>query len=43
MMCYTEKATPARHRPERQYNACANPVMMCNGYGVLSVAVLVVQ
>ena len=28
--CYTEKATPARHRPERQYNACANSRKQCS-------------
>ena len=29
-MCYTEKATPARHRPERQNNACANRRKQCS-------------
>ena len=29
-MCYTEKATPARHRPERQYNACPNRRKQCS-------------
>ena len=29
-MRYTEKATPARHRPERQYNACANRRKQCS-------------
>ena len=29
-MCYTEKATPAKHRPERQYNACANRGKQCS-------------
>ena len=29
-MCYTGKATPARHRPERQYNACANRRKQCS-------------
>ena len=28
--CYTEKATPARHRPERQYNACDNRRKQCS-------------
>ena len=28
--CYTEKATPARQRPERQYNACANRRKQCS-------------
>ena len=28
-MCYTEKATEARHRLERQYNACANRKKQC--------------
>ena len=28
--CYTEKATPARHRPERQHNACANRRKQCS-------------
>ena len=28
--CYTEKATPARHRPERQDNACANRRKQCS-------------
>ena len=27
--CYTEKATEARHRLERQYNACANHKKQC--------------
>ena len=27
--CYTEKATPARYRPERQYKACANRRKQC--------------
>ena len=27
--CYTEKATEARHRPERQYNACDNRKKQC--------------
>ena len=27
--CYTEKATEARHRLERQYNACANRKKQC--------------
>ena len=29
-MCYTEKATPARHRPERQYNARAKRRKQCS-------------
>ena len=29
-MCYTEKATPARHRPERQHNALSNRRKQCN-------------
>ena len=28
-MCYTEKATEARHRLERQYTACANRKKQC--------------
>ena len=28
--CYTEKATPARHRPERQYNARAKRWKQCS-------------
>ena len=28
-LCYTEKATEARHRLERQYNACANRKKQC--------------
>ena len=27
--CYTEKATEARHRLERQYNACTNRKKQC--------------
>ena len=29
-LCHTEKATPARHRPERQYSACANRRKQCS-------------
>ena len=29
-MCHTEKATPARHRPERQYNARAKRRKQCS-------------
>ena len=29
-MCYTEKATPARHRPERQHNARSNLRKQCS-------------
>ena len=29
-MCYTEKAAPARHHPECQYNACANRRKQCS-------------
>ena len=28
--CYTEKATPARHRPERQHNARSNHRKQCS-------------
>ena len=28
--CYMEKAKPARHRPERQHNACANRRKQCS-------------
>ena len=28
-LCYTEKATEARHHLERQYNACANRKKQC--------------
>ena len=29
-VCYTEKATPARHRPERQHNARSNRRKQCS-------------
>ena len=29
VVCYTKKATEARHRLERQYNACANLKKQC--------------
>ena len=29
-MCYTEKATPARHRPERQHIARTNRRKQCS-------------
>ena len=29
-LCYTEKATPARHRPERQHNARSNRRNQCS-------------
>ena len=29
-MCYTEKASPTRHRPERQHNARANRRKQCS-------------
>ena len=29
VLCYTEKATEARHRLERQHNACANRKKQC--------------
>ena len=29
-MCYTEKATPARHRPGQQYNAVPNRRKQCS-------------
>ena len=28
-VCYTEKATEARHLPRRQYNACNNREKQC--------------
>ena len=30
LLCYSEKATPARYRPERQHNACANRRKQCS-------------
>ena len=32
-VCYTEKATPARHRPERQHNARSNRRKQCSPNG----------
>ena len=30
LLCYMEKATPARHRPERQHNARSNRRKQCS-------------
>ena len=42
VVCYTEKATEARHCQERQYNECANRKKQCRPNETSSCAVLAV-